>query len=91
MSDKPCPSDQLDRESDQRWSFDVTTSLDDLPALVTPPGLARLMRTTTHCLAQDRYLGRGVPYVRAGRRILYRASDIREYLDRNTETLGGLD
>ena len=66
----------------------MTSSLDDLPVLVTPPELAQLIRTTTSCLAQDRYLGRGVPYVRYGRRILYRARDIRAYLDANTAIPG---
>lgn len=38
--------------------LDVTV-LEELPALLTPPELARFMRTTTNRLAQDRYLGRG--------------------------------
>ncbi len=61
----------------------MTISLDDLPALVTPPELAQLMRTTTSCLAQDRYLSHGVLCARRAANP-YRTSDIRDYLDRNT-------
>lgn len=59
-------------------------SFDQLPELVTPTELAELFRTTTNSLSQDRYLGRGVPFIRAGRRILYARADILAYLDSNT-------
>jgi hypothetical protein len=58
--------------------------LAELPELLTPPELARFMRTTTNSLAQDRYLGRGVPFIKAGRRILYARSSVQKYLDANT-------
>jgi hypothetical protein len=61
----------------------MTAALDDLPALLTPAELAQLMRTTTNSLAQDRYLGRGVPFVKHGRKVLYTRSDVQAYLDRN--------
>jgi hypothetical protein len=40
----------------------MTTDLDELPPLMTPPELAGVLRTTTNSLAQERYLGRGVPF-----------------------------
>lgn len=61
----------------------MSTALDELPDLLTPPELAQFMRTTTNSLAQDRYLGRGVPFIKAGRRILYARSDVQDYLQRN--------
>jgi hypothetical protein len=61
----------------------MTTSLDELPALLTPAELAILLRTTTNSLAQDRYLGRGVLFVRHGRKVLYARSDVLGYLDAN--------
>ena len=55
-----------------------------LDQLLTPPEHAKLRRTTVGALAQERFNGRGPKYIRDGRRILYRASDIRAYLDANT-------
>jgi hypothetical protein len=59
-------------------------ALDDLPAFLMPAELAELLRTTTNSLSQDRYLGRGVPFIRAGRRILYARADVLAYLQANT-------
>jgi hypothetical protein len=64
----------------------MTVSLGELPALLTPPELAQLLRTTTNSLAQDRYLGRGVPFRRHGRKVLYARSDVLDYLQRNRAT-----
>lgn len=55
----------------------------ELPVFLTPPELAILRRTTTSTLAQERYLGRGVPFIRDGRRILYARADVLSYLERN--------
>ncbi|MEC3952515.1 helix-turn-helix domain-containing protein [Nocardia sp. CDC153] len=51
--------------------------------LLTPVELADYLRVTTATLAQDRYHRRGVPYVKHGNRVLYRASDIERYLETN--------
>jgi hypothetical protein len=61
----------------------MSTSLDELPAMLIPPELARLLRTTENSLAQDRYLGRGVPFVRHGRKVLYARADVLAYLEQN--------
>jgi hypothetical protein len=61
----------------------MTASLDGLPSLLIPPELARLLRTTINSLAQDRYLGRGVPFVRHGRKVLYARTDVLAYLEQN--------
>ncbi|MCX2934039.1 DNA-binding protein [Mycobacterium sp. CVI_P3] len=55
-----------------------------LPELLTPQQVADLRGTTTAVLSQERHLGRGPKYIRDGRRIRYRASDLAEYLDANT-------
>lgn len=49
-----------------------------------PAEVAQYMHTTEANLAQDRYLGRGIPYVKHGRRVLYRWSDVEEYVAANT-------
>lgn len=59
-----------------------------LPELLTPPEVANVLRTTTNSLAQDRYLGRGVPFIRAGRRILYARDQVLAYLQANTVANG---
>lgn len=63
--------------------LDMFTTADELPPLLTPPELAELRRTTINSLAQERYLGRGVPFIKDGRRILYARSDVLDYLERN--------
>jgi hypothetical protein len=56
----------------------------DLPEVMTAAELAQFMRTTAAALAQDRYLGRGVPFVKFGeRRIRYLRSDVLAYLTAN--------
>jgi hypothetical protein len=57
---------------------------DNLPAFLTPAELAELLRTTTNSLSQDRYLGKGPRFVRAGRRILYPRDAVLAYLSANT-------
>ncbi|TWS22281.1 helix-turn-helix domain-containing protein [Tsukamurella sputi] len=52
--------------------------------LATPKEAAAALRTTEASLAQDRYRNRGLPYVKAGKRVLYRWSDVQAYLDANT-------
>ncbi|WP_422748607.1 DNA-binding protein [Mycobacterium sp. WMMD1722] len=57
--------------------------IEHLPALSTPAQLAEVMQTTTSALAQDRYLGRGIPYVKFGKRIRYLREDVLSYLAAN--------
>jgi hypothetical protein len=57
---------------------------DLLPALATPAEVAEYLRTTTAALAQDRYKGTGPRFIKRGRRVLHRWSDVLDWLDRNT-------
>lgn len=50
---------------------------------MTAAEVALYLRTTTGNLAQDRYLGRGVPFVKYGSRVRYRRQDVLAYLDAN--------
>ncbi|KAA1248803.1 helix-turn-helix domain-containing protein [Mycobacterium simiae] len=54
-----------------------------LPPLATAKEVANLLGTTEASLAQDRYLNRGVPYTRVGRRIRYLRSDVLKFLADN--------
>lgn len=57
--------------------------IDDLPAVATPAQLANVMQTTVAALAQDRYLGRGIPFVKFGKRVRYMREDVMAYLAAN--------
>lgn len=54
--------------------------------LGTPAQVAEFLHTSVDKLNQDRYLGRGLPYVKHGRKVLYRWSDVHAYLDAHTVT-----
>ena len=65
------------------WRLDIMSDmseLDELPELLTSREAARYLRTTTNSMAQDRYLGRGVPYLKLGSRILYAKADVLAFL-----------
>lgn len=63
------------------------SSADDLPALMTTAELAAFIRASRQSLDQDRYLGRGIPYVRIGRKIRYSRETVLKFLSDNT--IGG--
>jgi hypothetical protein len=58
------------------------TSVDGDTAL--PAQVAAALFTSEAGLAQMRYRGTGPRFVKRGRRVLYRWSDVRRYLDANT-------
>lgn len=69
----------------------ATTDIKEAPApLADCAEVAEFMRTTTAKLAQDRYLGRGIPYIKHGRKVLYRWADVHAYLAANTVQPGAI-
>lgn len=54
-----------------------------LPEIMTAKQLAEYLGTSEASLAQDRYLSRGVPFVRVGRRIRYLRADVMNFLAAN--------
>jgi hypothetical protein len=56
----------------------------EMPDLATPPEVADYLHTTVAQLAQFRYMGRGPVFIKVGRKVLYRWSDVADWLDRNT-------
>jgi len=52
--------------------------------LATAEEVAEFLRTTPASLAQDRYRGRGPKFVKHGRRVLYRWSDVHAFVEANT-------
>lgn len=55
----------------------------------TADQVAEELHTTAAKLAQDRYLGQGLPYVKFGRRVLYRWSDVHQYMASRTVVPSG--
>jgi hypothetical protein len=62
----------------------MTLTLDNPDKLLLPRDVAEFRRTTENALAQERWRGRGPRYVRDGRRVLYRAGDLADYIAANT-------
>ena len=58
--------------------------LDNPDALYPPRAVAAFRHKTVGALAQERFAGTGPRYIRDGKRVLYRASDLAEYLAANT-------
>lgn len=48
------------------------------------PEVAKYLRTTMAALAQDRYKGTAPKFIKRGSRVVYRWSDVLDWLDRNT-------
>lgn len=54
--------------------------------LMTPEQLAEFLQVSTGSLANDRYLGRGVRFIKLGKLVRYRRSDVLAHLDENVHT-----
>ena len=52
------------------------STLTDMPEFMTPRETAQVVRKTENSLAQDRYLNRGLPYIKTGARVLYARADV---------------
>jgi len=64
-------------------NLQVTTQ----PLAVDPQIAASLVGSTKSSLEKDRSTGHlGIPYVKAGKRVFYRLSDLDEWLAANTKT-----
>ena len=51
--------------------------------LGTPAEVADFLHISEQSLAQDRYRGTGPRFIKHGRRVLYRWTDVEAYLDQN--------
>lgn len=55
-------------------------SAEELPPIATAKQVAAVLQTTVESLAQDRYRGRGLPFVKIGGRVRYLRADVAAYL-----------
>jgi hypothetical protein len=63
-----------------------TTSLQNhaQPLAVAPQEAASLLGSTESSLEKDRAIGHlGIPYVKAGRRVIYQMADLKQWLSSN--------
>jgi hypothetical protein len=67
-----------------------TTGIDlsGYPTMLTSEELAPLLRCTTGALANERYRGIGVPYIKCGRRVRYLRADVARYLQTRRDSWG---
>jgi excisionase family DNA binding protein len=53
------------------------------PILITQSDLASLLGISKRKLERDRHIGIGIPFVKVGRRVLYRREDVLKFLEKN--------
>lgn len=67
-------------------TLDLEQQQDDLPLVLTAQALAALTGRSVRTIERDRTAGTGVPFVKIGRRILYRRDDVLAFLARRVFT-----
>lgn len=60
--------------------------LSDMPAIMTAEDLSPVMLKSVAALANDRYRGMGVPYVKYGKSVRYLRVDVARYLIRHRQS-----
>lgn len=63
--------------------LDKRIPLDVLPPVAKSSQVAEVLQTTSSAMAQERYLQRGIPYVKYGNRVRYLREDVLRYLAAN--------
>lgn len=63
--------------------MDRSIPTDVLPPVAESKHVAKCIGTTEAALAQERYLHKGIPYTKIGRRVRYLRSDVLAYLAAN--------
>ncbi|TVS85547.1 helix-turn-helix domain-containing protein [Mycobacterium helveticum] len=60
------------------------------PELLTAKQLSDYLGVSEASLAQDRYLSRGIPFVKVGKRVRYMRADVEDYLTAHRTEAGVL-
>ncbi|KWX25632.1 hypothetical protein AFM11_05245 [Mycolicibacterium wolinskyi] len=66
----------------------VTVDFTNPDALFLPRHVAEHRHMSENALAQERFAGAGPRYLKLGRRVYYRAGDLKAWLDEHTVTPG---
>lgn len=62
----------------------MTIAESELKPINTPQQVAEYLGVTVASLSQARYLGTGIPFIKVGRLIRYKAEAVATYLEANT-------
>lgn len=62
----------------------LTTEVQDSRPF-TPDGLAEYIDVSRNTLAQWRYRGQGPKFIKVGKKVIYRRTDVEEWLAENTQ------
>ena len=63
--------------------------LGDLPAVMTAAQIGAVFNKSAAQLANERFLGKGLPYTKVGARVFYLKSDIEAFLAANRRDVNG--
>jgi hypothetical protein len=66
----------------------IESALADVPAVLTPKQLGELLDKSTDALCQERWLGKGIPFIKYGGRIYYLRSDVTAFFAANRHSGG---
>jgi hypothetical protein len=61
----------------------IESALADLSPVLTPGQLGKVLGKSTDALAQERWLGKGIPFIKYGGRIYYLRSDVAAFFAAN--------
>jgi hypothetical protein len=61
----------------------VDIALAELPPVMTPKELGGVLGKSTDALAQERWLRKGIPFIKYGSRVYYLRSDVAAFLAAN--------
>jgi hypothetical protein len=77
------PTAEAEAEVMAKLLVDTGIDLSMLAPICTTQELAPVVRTSDAALAQDRYRGTGIPFIKFGRRVRYLRTDVARYLAAN--------
>ena len=66
-------------------TIEITQETVAVPRLITPEEAASLLGVSPKWLERDRWVGASIPFVKVGRRVRYRASDIATFIEANVQ------
>lgn len=66
-------------------TVDITQETVAVPRLITQESAAALLGVSPRWLERDRWVGASIPFVKIGRGIRYRASDIAAFIEANLQ------
>lgn len=66
-------------------TIEITQETVAVPHLITQDAAASLLGVSPKWLERDRWVGASIPFVKIGRRVRYRASDIATFIEGNLQ------